>query len=45
MTRIVLPCAKFHIASGERARAERVAPATDPPNLIWVMPAKEAGLT
>ena len=30
-------------ASGERSRAESVAPATDPPNLIWLVPAKEAG--
>ena len=30
-------------ASGERARAESVASATDPPNLIWLIPAKEAG--
>ena len=43
--RLVLPCEQPNIASGERVRAERVASATDPPNLIWVMPAKEAGRT
>src|SRR6476619_5033661 len=35
--------AQHKTASGERSRAESVAPATDPPNLIWLVPAKEAG--
>ena len=44
------PCAdpvytpqQLKIASGERSSAESVAQATDPPNLIRLVPAKEAG--
>ena len=35
--------AQLKIASGERRSAESVAGATDPPNLIRLVPAKEAG--
>jgi hypothetical protein len=34
-----------YLPPGSASCAESVAKATDPPNLIWLIPAKEAGLS